>query len=212
VIRDTTAGIRAGHAGCDLEDGQFEPASIGALVVERPGDPLGHQVGVGGCPAYPETLGQLPGVGEVAVVTEGKAGGADLTVCRLGICPVVRARRRISGVPDSEVPVEPSKGGLVEDLRDQSEVLEHGHGLAIRRGDPRRLLTAVLERVQAEVDERGDALAWCVGGENPACLSGPFTDPVDRLLGHVGHRSEIGGTRLRPHIEKRVRYESSSVR
>ena len=80
--------------------------------------------------------------------------------------------------------VETGQGRLVEYLGDEAEVLEHRHGLTIRRGDARRLLTAVLETVEPEVDQAGHTLAGGICGKDPARLAGPTGEQDGYLLGH----------------------------
>ena len=59
---------------------------------------------------------------------------------------------------DGEVPAQAAEGGLVEDLADQAEVLVDDDGGAVGHRDPGRLLTAVLEGVQAEIGQLRDLL------------------------------------------------------
>ena len=130
----------------------------------------------------PLDAGQVDRIGEVAVVGESDRGGADLAMNRLGVLPAIGAGRRIAGVADADVPVEDGQGGLVEDLGNQSHVLEDGDGLAIGGGDPGRLLAAMLEGEKAEVDELGNPLPRCVDAEYAAGFAGPV------------HIDSIGGT------------------
>ena len=72
----------------------------------------------------------------------------------------------------------PAHGGqrlLVEDLADQAEVLEDQHLRAVGDGDARRLLAAVLQRVQAVVGELGDFFARRPDAEYATLFAG-FSD------------------------------------
>jgi len=60
--------------------------------------------------------------------------------------------------PDRDVALQRVQRGLVENLRDQAHVLEHHDLVAVADRDPRRLLAAVLQRVEAEVGELGHVL------------------------------------------------------
>ena len=53
---------------------------------------------------------------------------------------------------------------LVEHIGDQAHVLYHGDRSTVADRHPRRLLSAVLKRVEAEVGEVGDGVS---GGEHP---------------------------------------------
>ncbi len=75
-------------------------------------------------------------------------------------------------MPDAEVTGEGRQRTLVEDLGHQSEVLDHGDGLPVGDRHPRRLLTAVLQGEQPEVDEVGGSLIGGVYAEDPASLAG----------------------------------------
>ena len=71
-------------------------------------------------------------------------------------------------MPDRELALEPAEVLLVEDLRDEAHLAEHGQVAAVRDGDPGRLLAAVLERVQAEVREPGDVAVGRADAEDAA--------------------------------------------
>jgi hypothetical protein len=75
-------------------------------------------------------------------------------------------------VADADVALERSEVVLVEDLRDQPEVLDDGHGLTVGRGDSGCLLTAVLEGEQPEVDRGRNLLSWGVDAEDAASFAG----------------------------------------
>ena len=89
---------------------------------------------------------------------------------------------------DGDVPVQRVEHGLVEDLGDQAHVLvDHDPG-AVADRDARRLLAAVLERVQAVVGELGHILARRPDAEDPAGIPGrPVGWSRDRVT--EGHRA-----------------------
>ena len=64
---------------------------------------------------------------------------------------------------DRDLALEAAQLLLVEDLRDEAHVAQHGEPPEIGDGDARRLLPAVLEREQAE---EGDARDVTLGGAN----------------------------------------------
>ena len=65
---------------------------------------------------------------------------------RLRVRPVRRAGRRVARVADRDVAVQAAQLLLVEDLRDEAHVAQHGQPAVVGDGDPGRLLAAVLER------------------------------------------------------------------
>ena len=73
---------------------------------------------------------------------------------------------------DGDVAGERVEVALLEDPRDEPEVLGDGDGVAVADRDAGRLLAAVLQRVQAEVGEAGDVLARRVHAEDAAGLFG----------------------------------------
>ena len=122
---------------------------------EHRGDQLRVRGGAEGDAALRELLVQLERVDQVAVVGERDLAAVG-AVDRLGVLPRRRAGRRVAHVADGHRAGERAQLRLVEDLRDEAEVAQ-GHDVAVlARGDPGRLLAAVLERVQREVGEAGD--------------------------------------------------------
>ena len=67
-------------------------------------------------------------------------------------------------------PLEPAQLLLVEDLRDEAHVAEHGQPAAVGDGDAGRLLAAVLEREEAEVREARDVALGRADAEDAAHL------------------------------------------
>ena len=168
----------------DLYQGHLQPSGVGTLVVDLAGDPFGHQVRVGGGNVHSEVGSQLLGVGQVSVVTKGDRGIADLAVGRLSVGPIVGSGRGVSGMPDSDVSVQPCEGGLIEDLGDEPQVLEDRDRFAIGGSYPGRLLTSMLQCEQPEVDDVGDPLVWRVCSKDPAGLAGPVQQRDCCVLRH----------------------------
>ncbi len=141
----------------------------------RPGDRLQHEHRVGGTGHFAEPGGEAEGIGEIAVVPQCQPGGSHLAEGRLGVFPHRRPRGGVASVTDPDVAGQSGQGPLVEDLCDQSHVLEHGHGLTIRHGDAGALLPAVLQGEEPEVGEMGRVLTRRVHTEYAASFAG-FAD------------------------------------
>ncbi|GAA1404799.1 hypothetical protein GCM10009639_51040 [Kitasatospora putterlickiae] len=75
---------------------------------------------------------------------------------------------------DGDMPVQRPQGGLVEDLGDESHVLEDENLGAVAHCDARGFLTAVLQGVKAEERELGDLLAGSPDTEDAASVLGAF--------------------------------------
>lgn len=68
------------------------------------------------------------------------------------------------------VALEAYEAGLVEDLRDQTHVLDNQNTIARCNRDPCALLPSVLEGVQAEIGYPGDFFSGSINAEDPARL------------------------------------------
>jgi len=82
---------------------------------------------------------------------------------------------------DCHVSVQRLQTGFGEHLRDQAHVLVDHDVRAITHRNTRRLLTSVLQRIQAEVGELGNFLTGGPDPENPARILGslfPWKDLV----------------------------------
>ena len=174
-----TAMIRA----WSIRTSENAPCSDGRTATSAParsvpcsddlaGEQLGDEVAV--APDRPRQharrVGQRRGVGQVAVVAEGEVDAAGLAEHGLGVAPGAGAGGRVAGVADGEVARQPAECPLVEDVGDETHVLDDGDRPAVRHRDPRRLLPAVLEGVEAQVGEVGDGLAGGVHAEDAAGL------------------------------------------
>ena len=137
-------------------------------------------------PALAQLVVELDGVGQVAVVGEGQLAPV-VPPHGLRVLPRAAAGGRVANVADRHVALERPQLLLVEDLRDEPGVAQGGDVTALAGGDPRRLLTAVLERVEAEVGEPGDVVPGRVHAEHPALIARAVA-VRDRPLGrdHVG--------------------------
>ena len=122
------------------------------------------EVELNATPALEQLVVQLDGVDQVAVVRQRElaagAVGALGALHRLGVLPGVGAGRRVAHVADRELAGERAQVVLAEDLADEAEVAARDDvPAAVGGGDARRLLAAVLERVEREVGEPRDLVA-----------------------------------------------------
>jgi uncharacterized repeat protein (TIGR01451 family) len=90
---------------------------------------------------------------------------------RLRVLPGAAAGGRVAHVADRHVALQRAQLLLVEDLGDEAGVAHRRDVAALAGGDPGRLLTAVLQRVEAEVGEAGDVVAGRVYAEDAAFLA-----------------------------------------
>src|SRR5207248_1829393 len=110
-----------------------------------------------------QLLLEVQWIHEVAVVPEGDAS-AVRTYLERGLRvrqDTGRTRRRVADVPDGEVARQSVEDPLIEDLRDEAELRVNEEILTVADGDARRFLSAVLQRVEAEVGETRDIFAGC---------------------------------------------------
>ena len=151
---------------------------------------LGHDVAVGGDGAgqHPDLLGQGGRVGQVPVVAQREAGAAHRAVDGLGPRPVRGAVRRVAGVADGQVALEPREGALVEDGRHQAHVLDDRHRVAVAHRHAGRLLPAVLQREQAVEREVGHPHPGRVDTEDTACFlhAAPILAQARDITGRPG--------------------------
>ena len=168
-------GERALETGEHGEQGPFERAVIGRLVGglrQLRSQQLRHDVGVRphGSGQHPKFVGESGRVDEVAVVRDGHRVRADIAVHRLRIAPHARTRRGVPRVADGQMAGERGERAVVERVRHQTRVLDHGDGGTVAHGHARRLLPAVLQREQPEVGEVRHRLTGGVDTEDPARL------------------------------------------
>ena len=155
-VLDALGGVRGDHRGDDLRVGgrAERDAALEQLVV------------------------QLQGVDQVAVVRQRdlapRAVGALRALHRLGVLPGVGAGRRVAHVADRELAGERAQVVLAEHLADEAE-LAAGDDVpaAVGRGDPGRLLPAVLERVQGEVRQTRHLVTGRIQPNTPHSSRGP---------------------------------------
>ena len=83
------------------------------------------------------------------------------------------------------MPSQPLDVLLVEHLRDQPHLLPHADVLTIADGDPRGLLPAMLQRVQAEVRQVRDVLARMEHAEDAALLVEVIVHQAVPEAGHI---------------------------
>ena len=124
-------------------------------------------------------LPELVGVDQVAVVAERDRAVVGRAEGRLGVLPGAGAGGGVARVADGEVTLERLERGVVEDLRDQAHVLVDQDLAAVADRDAGGLLAAVLQRVEAEVDELGDFLARRPDAEHAAGVLGALVQRVE---------------------------------
>ena len=91
---------------------------------------------------------------------------------RLRVLPFGGSGRRVADVPNRHVAQQRAQLVLVEHLRHEPLVAErHDAGAAWRGRDPRRLLSAVLEREQREVREPCDVTLRRIDAEHAAFVA-----------------------------------------
>ena len=101
---------------------------------------------------------------------------------------------------------------LVEDLVDEA-LVAHRHDVAVlRRGDARRLLATVLERVEREVREARDLATGCDDAEDSALIARAITVVEKRFGGGVhGDRRGLAVRNYRPGQASKRRGGCSSL-
>ena len=154
-----------------------------------------------------DLLGELGGVGQVAVVPEGDAPVAAGAVGGLGVLPRAGTGRRVATVPDRQMAAQAAERDLVEDLGDEPEFLVDDDAAPVGDGDAGRFLPAVLQRVEAVVGELRDFLAPGEDAEHATGVpwGGVLRDSVteirrrrDRFGGVAGPRIVGADARARP--------------
>jgi len=153
-------------------------------------DDLGVRGGAEGDPGAAQLAVERDGVDEVAVVGErdlAPVGAPD----GLGVLPGARARRGVAHVPERHLALEGAQLLLVEDLVDEALVAQGHDPAVLRRRDSRRLLPAMLERVEREVGQARDLRAGREEPEHAALVAGAVA-----IVDHFGEPSDgCGGPR-----------------
>jgi len=164
VLVHEDQGERAAQPGQDLLRRGLERV-VGVPGEQRREDrgvrgaALGEFAPLHGAVALLDQADEVGSVGEVAVVRQRDRAGRRRPERGLGVVPGAGAGGGVARVPDGEVPLEGVERALVEHLGDQAHVLVDEDLRPVARGDARRLLAPVLQRVEAEVREFGDLLA-----------------------------------------------------
>ena len=87
---------------------------------------------------------------------------------RLRVLPRIAAGRRVARVADRILALETGERALVEDLRHEPEIANGGEAPVFGDRDPRRLLAAVLQRVETEVRQARDVASRRTNTEHAA--------------------------------------------
>jgi hypothetical protein len=103
-----------------------------------------------------ELATQLGRVREVAVVGERDVAAAKPRQHRLGVFDGGGSRGAVARVADGERALEGGDGRAVEAIRDEPHLASRSRvAVVVDRHDARGLLTAMLQRVQSQMDHRG---------------------------------------------------------
>ncbi len=130
-----------------------------------------------------ELLAELVGVREVSVVADGERALGVVDGERLRVLDVRAAGGRVADVTDGDAARQLREVLLAERVLDEAHRAVEVELLAVARDDARRLLAAVLERVQAEVREVR-RLGVAVDAEDAALVA----EMVVRLVSLREHR------------------------
>lgn len=154
------------------------------VLVALPGEQRGHQVGVvgrgdlGGTAVLAREVGdhlrELGGVDQVPVVAEGDRAVRGGTERRLRVLPHRGAGGGVAGMTDRDMALERTQRRFVEDLRDQSHVLEDQDLGPVAHCDARGFLSAVLQGIQSEIGELGDLFTRSPDTEDATSVLGAF--------------------------------------
>src|SRR6185503_2551800 len=90
---------------------------------------------------------------------------------RLRVRPLVAAGGRVADVADRDLAPKPAEGLLRERLGDEPELAQRRRAAVVGDGDAGRFLSAVLQRVQAEIREAGDVAPLRADADDAAHLS-----------------------------------------
>ena len=145
-------------------------------------------LGVGGRLAdgafFDEAVAQRQRVGEIAVMAQREAAGIEIDEERLHVAQHRIAAGRVADMADRHVALQPldhrARGEMVADQADAALGMEM---VAVEADDARRLLAAMLERVQAERGERR-GIGMVEDAEDAALL----VQPVLFEPAQIGHR------------------------
>ena len=150
------------------------------LIGEQRGQQL--RVGRGGesCAAAVQLLEQLPGVDQIAVVSDGKRPARAEAVGRLGVLPDRRAGRRVAAVRDGQLTPQARQPTLIEDRADHPEILVQHQLVPVADRQAGRFLAAMLEREQPERRDRRGLGRLTTGQDHPE---------------HAAHRSALPAER-----------------
>src|SRR5688572_4239607 len=144
-VRSAAAPVHRAHDREDVVGGRpWRPEAL-----HLAGEDVEQHLGVGAGVQMPEILahehvGQLGGIGEVAVVREADAV-RRVDIEGLGLVRAVASRRGIAGVPYAHVALEPQHVLLLEHVADQAVVLAQEELALVRGHDARGILAAMLQ-------------------------------------------------------------------
>ncbi len=145
--------IRAFHLAARLDDGLDEGGLLGA------GNEVDDDFAVGGGledgAVFFDALAQHAGVHQVAVVGHGHGAAGIVRHEGLHVLQVAGAEGGIAHVADAAAALDPGELVRLEDVGHEPDAAMRGEGAIVGAADARAFLAAVLQRIEAEVDEIG---------------------------------------------------------
>ena len=207
VVDERDDGVRALEARHRRGDGLGQRRRVAG---DQGCDDLGVRGRAEPDPIRDELVAESPGVRQVAVVAERNGSGASVMDEGLSVRPVHAPGRRVARVPDRDLTRERLELLLVEDLRDEPHVAEHGQATRLGDGDAGRLLAAMLQREEREVrqprhiavgraDTEHAAHQWLTLPDGSEVGEGGAEDLVPADLADASHRRRRGQkSRARP--------------
>ena len=149
-------------------DGIHQRAGLG--VRDELHDDLGVRGGLEVGAIALQARAHIAQVHQVAVVRNGDQALGGLHANGLRVQQRGVACRRVARVADGHRPGQLAQHVVGEDLRDQAHALDVGQVQSVGRGDARRLLPAMLQRIEAEIGlARGIGMA--VDGDDAALFA-----------------------------------------
>src|SRR5690606_12366547 len=153
ALSDDADGVRAYKAPGRPADGLFQgdPRLRGDQVEDHLGAGLRLEDHAG----LQELSPERPGVHHAAVVGQGQLAVAQEPHQRLRVGGRRRAPLRVAHVPHADPAGKTLQGSLVKHPGDRARPLVNPHGGAVEHGDPRALLSPVLQGVKTQVGQVG---------------------------------------------------------
>ena len=142
-----------------------------------------------------EVMADFRSVREVAVMCERNLAARVVDEQRLRVREQARARRRIAHMANSNALILHVRDLMAENLIDEAHAARHIHPGAVRDGDARAFLPAVLQGIKAKIRQSRDILRVRVYAVNAAFLF-PFRFWVVAIIIHGDFVSSFSLVRL----------------